>query len=67
MEGIDLTFRKKNIIKLQNRQFIFSHVKQIGNSVAHYLARSSKIGSVVQVWHDLVPDDIAPLVTRNSL
>ena len=45
----------------------FSHVKCIGNLVAHCLARNSKSGSELQVWYNTTPEDIAPLVTRDSL
>ena len=45
----------------------FFHVKCLGNSVAHFLARSSKSGSELQVWQNSVPDDMALLVTRDSL
>ena len=45
----------------------FSHVKCIGNVVAHCLARSSKFGSELQVWYNTTLEDIAPLVTRDSL
>ena len=45
----------------------FSHVKRIGNLVAHCLARNSKFGSELQVWYNTTPEDIAPLVTRDSL
>lgn len=45
----------------------FSHVKRLDNLVAHILARSSKSGYELQVWHNSVPDHIAPLVTRDPL
>ena len=45
----------------------FSHVNRIGNVVAHCLARSSKSGSELQVWYNSIPEDIAPLVTSDSL
>ena len=45
----------------------FSHVNRIGNVVAHCLARSSKSGNELQVWYNTTPEDIAPLVTRDSL
>ena len=45
----------------------FSFVKRIGNVVAHYLARSSKSGNELQVWFNSIPEDIAPLVARDSL
>lgn len=45
----------------------FSHVKHLENSVAHFLARSSKSGCELQVWHSCVADDIAPLVTHDPV
>ena len=45
----------------------FSYVKRQGNVVAHCLARSSKSGCELQVWQSYVPDDIAPIVIRDSL
>ncbi|XP_075650159.1 uncharacterized protein LOC142620719 [Castanea sativa] len=45
----------------------FSHVKRIGNSVAHFLAKKSVSSNELQVWIESSPDDIAPLVTRDSL
>ena len=45
----------------------FSHVNRIGNVVAHCLARSSKSGNELQVWYNTTPEDIAPLVTSDSL
>ena len=45
----------------------FSHVKRLGNLVAHFLARKSKFSNELQVWIESIPDDIAPLVFRDSL
>ena len=45
----------------------FSHVKCVSNSVAHFLARQAKSGHELQVWLDSLPDDLAPLVVRDSL
>nr|POE51000.1 putative ribonuclease h protein [Quercus suber] len=45
----------------------FVHVNRLGNSVAHFLARSSKSGNELQVWMESVPGDIAPLVSRDVL
>ena len=45
----------------------FSHVKRISNSVAHCLAKKSVSGNELQVWIESSPDDITPLVTRDSL
>jgi len=46
---------------------VFSHVKRLGNTIAHYLARKAKSGNELQVWIESIPDDIAPLVYRDSL
>ena len=45
----------------------FTHVKRLGNSVAHFLARKSISGSELQVWMKSVPDDIAPFVVHDAL
>ena len=45
----------------------FSHVKRLGNTVAHLLARSSKFGNELQVWMEFVPEDIAPFVSSDAL
>ena len=45
----------------------FAHVKRLGNSVAHFLARKSISGSVFQVWMESGPDDIAPFVVHDAL
>ena len=49
------------------RYCIFSHVKRIGNIVAHFLAKKSVSGNELHVWIESSLDDIAPLVTRDSL
>lgn len=45
----------------------FNHVKCLGNFVAHFLARCSKSGKELQVWIESIPNDIAPLKTRDAL
>ena len=45
----------------------FSHVKRLGNQVAHHLARRSKSRCELQVWFDTIPGDIAPLVVHDVL
>ena len=45
----------------------FVHIKRVGNSVAHFLARRAKSGNELQVWLEAIPEDIAPLVTKDSL
>lgn len=45
----------------------FVHVKRLGNLVAHFLARNSKSGNELQVWLESLPDDIAPLISRNAM
>ena len=49
------------------RLCIFSHVKRLGNTVAHYLARKAKSGNELQVWIEFIPNDIALLVHRDSV
>ena len=44
-----------------------SHVKRLGNSITHFLTRSSKSGCELQVWQNSAPNGIALLVTRDSL
>ena len=46
---------------------IFSHVKHIGNIVAHFLAKKAVSSNELQVWIESFLDDIAPLVIRDSL
>ena len=41
---------------------MFTHVKCLGNSIAHFLASSVKSGNEFQVWIEFIQDDIAPLV-----
>ena len=45
----------------------FEHVRRIGNSVAHFLARRSKSSNGLRVWIESIPDDLAPLVARDAL
>ena len=52
-----------NVLRVCN----FVHVKCVGNSVAHFLARRSKSSNELQVWLETIPEDIAPLVMRDSL
>ena len=40
----------------------FSHIKHVGNSVTHFIARNSKFGHELQVWMESVLEDIDPLV-----
>lgn len=46
---------------------MFTYVKCVSNSVAHFLARCSKPGNELQVWLGSIPDDLAPLVKRGAL
>ena len=39
----------------------FTHVQLLGNSVAHFLAKSAKLGNELPVWFESILDDIAPL------
>ncbi|XP_050242145.1 uncharacterized protein LOC126691112 [Quercus robur] len=45
----------------------FVHIKRVGDSVAHFLARRAKFGNELQVWLEAILEDIAPLVSRDSL
>ena len=45
----------------------FAHIKHVGNLVALFLASRSKSGNELQVWRETIPEDIAPLVLRDSL
>ena len=45
----------------------FVHINRVGNSIAHFLAKRAKSGNELQVWLEAIPDDIAPLITRESL
>ena len=38
-----------------------THVKCLGNSVAHFLAKRAKLGNELQVWFESINVDIAPL------
>ena len=46
---------------------IFSHVKHLGNSIAHFLTKTAKSGTKLQVWVKSTPDDISSLVTHDSV
>ena len=45
----------------------FTHVKRLGNSIAHFLARKSISGSELKVWMESIPDDISPFVVCDAL
>ena len=45
----------------------FSHVKRLVNSVAYYLAKKAKSSDELQVWIESIPDDIALLISGDSL
>ena len=45
----------------------FVHIKRVGNLVAHFLARLAKSSNELQVWLEAIPEDMAPLVSRDSL
>ena len=72
-----MLFRSELIIKaLQGRevhhpnyghQRKFEHVRHLGNSVAHFLARRSKSSNELQIWIKSILDDLAPLVMRDAL
>ena len=49
------------------RVCMFTHVKRVSNSVAHFLARRSKSGNELQVWLGSFPNNLAPLVTKDAL
>ena len=49
------------------RVCMFTHVKRVSNSVAHFLARRSKSGNELQAWLDSISGDLAPLVSRDVL
>ena len=49
------------------RVCIFTHVKRVSNSVAHFLARHSKSGNELQVWLGSFPNNLAPHVTKGAL
>ena len=42
----------------------FSHVRRLGNIVAHYLVRKEKSSNELQVWIEFIPDDLAPLCVQ---
>ena len=42
----------------------FSHVRRLGNIVAHYLVRKAKSSNELQVWIESIPDDLAPLCVQ---
>ena len=46
---------------------IFTHVKLLGNSIVHILARCAKSGNELKVWIKFIHDDIAPLVSHDRV
>ena len=46
---------------------MFTHVNRVSNFVAHFLARHSKSSDELQVWLGSIPDNLAPLVSRDVL
>ena len=45
----------------------FTHLKCLGNSVAHFLAKRAKLGNELQIWYESTLDDTTPLVVRDAL
>lgn len=43
---------------------MFTHVKRLVNSVAHFLVRRAKSSSEFRVWIESILDDITPLVAQ---
>ena len=55
------------VLASEFRVCMFTHVKRVSNSVAHFLARHSKSGNELQVWLGSFPNNLAPLVTKDAL